>query len=434
MANYGTPDLTGLLPDYHVTELIKRIFRDNQKLVFKFPVFDNAELVVYRLVPGDVPVLMVKDVDWEIGVDDIDEEAISEMLVIDNAFGNTTLLKNITIIKTFVTDYSVSLSFNQLYPNNVTLSSVDPEELVDATTEFVSNLALQVEQLRSVMASSNGNYSLESQTIKILEPDIDGINETNEITDETHNINTIAGISYIRPSYGAFFKDSVVIRRKLAQTLFILDTDYEIIDSDIPLTTMSANSSGVFRSIRFLTAFVGEVEIDYHAYGDTVSRTTMNTMKDIVVSMATFLNTNSMLTSGNLKSSPSFQNLSSVLNSLIGQFSILRNAIPLGIGKTNVLGIDNGNIDFNLDQANYFTHTSDGACTLSVSNLPDTGYWEIIVEATNWGSFVITHPWKMTSGVIAFTAAGTDKIKISGNGNAGNISIAVIENDIKLPA
>ncbi len=321
MANYGTPDLTGELLDYNVLQFDCGIFEANQQVVFDFPVFDNDKLTIERLVPGDNPVPMVKNVDWAIMSNDIDKKAKGRMLAIDEGFSGS-LLNIIIIINAFTDIYTVRISFNQLYPNNVTIPAVDPGEMVEITEEFIVGLALQVGQLNSMVSNRIGTFTAESQIIKIMSPDPDGTDPNNVITAEIHTLDVELGKRFIRPMYGSFFRNSLVCRNDDTDEVLSEGIDYAVIDNDITLTNASNNESGVYRTIKILNG-ITNASIDYRAYGETISQIAMINMKNVIVSIADFLNTNPLLTSGNLKHTPSFMSLSDEVSALRARLDAL---------------------------------------------------------------------------------------------------------------
>jgi len=326
MSMYYSYDLTGIDPEFYVTDVERMVFMNTQKIMFDIPVFDNEKLEVI-MVDG-LPVNLVRNTEFIILSSDINYDAMSKMKAIDASF-NKTLLKSITINKTFVSEYHIQLKFNQIYPNSFDYSIIDPLQHVELTPALISNMSRRLELLSEILLYRSKGYSIATGDIRVLDIDPDGTNPANMITNEIHNVNSLDNIIFIRPTYGAFFKNSLVVKNNLTQNVLTEDIDYKVIEADIAKTSTSANASGLFSTIKMLIEFVGDVKIDYQAYGGQTDVTSIVTTNEKINSIVDFLTGNPFITAPTLRSSPVITKMKDQLQSLEGKMRLLlQNGLP----------------------------------------------------------------------------------------------------------
>lgn len=326
MPSYFEPDLTGQHTDYFNPTNERIVHKASQIIQFDMPVYHNSLLEVY-IVDG-LPILLTEGTDWTVLASDIDNDSISRMKVIDPTF-NLVLLSSITIIRPYVDDYNIQIKFNQLYPNTIDYAPININNQIELTPTLVSNMVEQLAYLRNLVMNRADEFSVQSDVIKILDEDRNKTNNDNMILDEVHDINTMDNVAYIRPMYGTFFKDSVVVRNNISNVVYTEGTDYEIIEADLAKTSVTSNASGVYRTIKVTAQVVGELSIDYHAFGNMVDVLSMQTAKSKITAIDTFLADSAFVTPDTLKADPTITNISDKLMSLEGMMRILlQNGIP----------------------------------------------------------------------------------------------------------
>lgn len=87
-----------------------------------------------------------------------------------------------------------------------------------------------------------------------------------------------------------------------------------------------------------------------------------------------------------------------------------------------------GTVTLNYAEADRFVVTATGNITLALSNMPAGKASALLLEATNFGNYVITHPsgWRFDSGVVPdYTENGTDIVAIEQNGS-GTVTLLVL--------
>jgi hypothetical protein len=96
-------------------------------------------------------------------------------------------------------------------------------------------------------------------------------------------------------------------------------------------------------------------------------------------------------------------------------------------GTVENTGSVSGAITIDLNDGDYHKLTATGDITsITISNTP-TGSWGIIIEAVNWGAHTITlGSIEVPGGSITFTASGTDKLVLSGEGTNASLSTAQV--------
>ena len=314
MASY-VPDLTGLNPDCNIIGYLKTIFKSNQKIYFPIPAYDNENLKVYKI--GATNILLTKNIDYVIQEDDIDYDAISNLKNIDENF-NKTLIKSLTFIRPFTEQYKVSIDYNQIYISSYIINTTSRYEDIDISKDLIGEMLNKVNNLDFTVKSiinSNNNLSSESFNVKILGLDLNKENYDNFIQDEIHTINTIDGVYIIRPRYGSFFRDSVIIKSYVGEVLKE-NIDYEIFGFDNTKTKMTTNSSGVYNFIKITKTFVGEVSISYHAFGGELSVGTAESFLINYNNLLEYIKQEQYVTSDKLSSMKVIQDLKNKISDL----------------------------------------------------------------------------------------------------------------------
>ncbi len=326
MPNYTAPDLSGILPEYHVDTYQRMIYKSPQKLEFKVPVFENDLLEVILL--GTVPTPLIKGADWIVEVDDIHDDAISVAKSIDPAFDDV-LLKSVTIIRSYAEDYSVQLKFNQLTADVISYARLNSlTNDLEVTPTLVSNMIEQIEYLQQMILNADDSYSEQSSFAKILNIDTTGEDPANLIEDEEHDINTFGAVQFINCIYGAFYEGNLILKN--GQTDEIINPEnYKILEPDLAKTRNSSHPSGVYRSIKLEMDFVGIIKVTYQAYGGSTDILSMNHVKDRINIIEGFLSGNSFITPNTLHADPVVIRMLDKIQSMEGQMRLLlQNGLP----------------------------------------------------------------------------------------------------------
>ena len=327
MPSYYDIDKSGVDLAYYTTVYNRVIFKSPQKLKFDKPVFHNDMLEVID-ISGGVPTNLIEGTDWIVMPDDQHDDAIAYVKSIDSAF-NGVLLKSITIIKPYNSDYKVQLKFNQLYSDNIDYARINQYQELEVTPTLIGNMLEQVHYLQQMVLNSSDVYSAQSSEVKVLDEVPTGDDDTNLIVDEAHDINTIDGIAYIRTIYGAFFKDSVVIKNGNSGDALELGTHYEILEADLAKTNNTNNPSGVFMTIKITFDFVGEILVSYRAYGGATDVISVRKLHDRVLGVENFLSGNSFVTPHTLSADPAMMSINDKIQHLEGMMRLLlQNGLP----------------------------------------------------------------------------------------------------------
>lgn len=322
-----TPDLTGLDWSYYVNSYQRTIFRYPQKIPFDIPIFENDRLTITRLGTTNSP--LVKGVDYVINEDDIDYDAMSVCKNIDTNFSGI-LLKSITVLffPTINSNFKIQVTFNQLFADDINYAAINREQEIEVTPRLVANLVARVEYLQQMAVNSSVTYSDQSNITKVaLEEYPNGDNDDNLITDEFHDLDTLNGKSFIRPIYGSFFKDSVIVKNSLTNEEF---TDgLEIQDLDISRTKTTSNESGVYRLIKVTKSFVGQVKVTYRAYGGIADVASIRSIQSQLNIIESFLSNTSYITPSTLSADPTIILILNKLQELDGTMRLLlKNGLP----------------------------------------------------------------------------------------------------------
>jgi len=325
MSNY-TPDLSGMDWNYYSTTYQRTIFRAIQKLKFDVPVFQNERFEIGVL--GNGTLILEPNVDWVVQADDIDYDAMSVCKSINSNFTGI-LLKSITIIRPYSSEYKVQVKFNQLFADYINYARINKDQTIEVTPTLVGNMLEQLTYLQQMVLNPSGLYSPQSSLVKILDENPAGDSVDHLIVDEKHDIDTINGIKYIRPIYGAFFYDSVVVRNGLSNEIFVIDVDYVVLEVDLVKTRATSNPSGVYRTIHILKPYVGEIKVAYRAYGGIADVASVRQLHDRVWAMEEYLSRSSHVTPATLPADPTIIAMRNKLQEIEGQMRLLlQNGLP----------------------------------------------------------------------------------------------------------
>ncbi len=325
MPNYQ-PDLTGTAPANYIDTYQRMVWKAGQKLLFDVPVFDNDALEVIAV--GGVPETLIAGIDYVINIDDTHDDAIGFCKTIDNEF-TLTLVKSITITRAFVENYLIQCKFNQLFADDIRYTKLNTtSDTLEVTPALISNVVEQIDYLQQMTLNASDTYSSQSELAKMLEIDRTGVRPGNRVPGEHHDINTINGVSFVKPIYGAFYSDNLDVFNVLTGEILPPEA-YRIHEPDLAKTRNSGNHHGVFRSIEILIEFVGQIGLNYQAYGGSTDVVSMNSLKDKMVVMETFLSENSFITPGTLHAETSIIKLYNKIADLEGNMRLLlQNGLP----------------------------------------------------------------------------------------------------------
>ena len=234
--------------------------------------------------------------------------------------GSTTNLKNI------IAEY-------QSYKNNLADVYGDGEGplyspgLMRTVIERINDLSN--ERMSSIVAE-NKAYS------SCLEIDLTGKKSENFIKNEQHLVDTTSDKFVIRPINGSFYRypgddlkvvfvdPSNTTTKTLSQETGDGAGDYEVIGVNYSKTAMSEPTGGVYEFIALKKAFVGQVFIDYHAFGGEVSVADITNIQNDIVALKDKINNDGLLTTSNIKKSILITNMLDRLDALEHQLEHYR--------------------------------------------------------------------------------------------------------------
>lgn len=362
--SYFTMDLTGENPAYKVPNNKKRIVVDEQVLEFYTPVYlDTLELVIEDTVNSP----MIPDVDWIVTKDDYDYEATGRAQLEDKNF-DRKLIKSVHVIKPFVVPYTVNAAYQQLFPNVISYILQNPTEDVEITPQVLWQMLQDVENLKLATAPIEDVHAAAERKPILLPPDPDKIYKTNVIDGEVWEVDTSANKKIIFPVAGAFFRDSLKIVRGRVDSVDEADgqpdrflkenEDYIVVGPDAYGIHHTSNDSGVFHLILFKIPYVGDVTLQYHAYGGTPTQYDVRALYESLTNVYHWVTSADVLTSGTVGQT-----------ALMREFRARLNAVEATVRKLALQG-----------QPSYGDCTN-GNCIKKKISSPDTEFhWWTIAE------------------------------------------------------
>ena len=302
---YSLPDKTGTDPRYKVVNDMYNINDKNQKLIFdpsNGPIFKDS-LEIYKIdasvTKRNAPARLQEGTDYYIQTDDIDYTTESKIYVMNDI--KKRIIKSVSFKLNCDVPVTVSLNYQLVYCANPNSDPNSVGGVVDLTPDTIIELFREISNLKLQYQSYLTNAALPQNmdAPKLLRYDINKENDNNIITDEVYNVNTFIRHNAIFPKYGAFFKDSVVVKDSNGNTLQ-LGKDYLIQMDNLGFTKLTSNKSGVCDCILIIRDCTGEVKVTYHAVGGKVVVQDISSMYSHIVNIREYLANNKFVTSEGL--------------------------------------------------------------------------------------------------------------------------------------
>ena len=227
------------------------------------------------------------------------------------------LINQIVIPKIVTSPYYISIDY-QAYHRPFASVKGDGEGpmyspgLMRSVIERVDELSIG--RYDNVVAKSDG-------AIHCLAMDLTGHNPDNFIQHEKHLVNTSDNKFVIRPICGSFYRFNgadlqLVYAANDTSAAVVLQPetgdgsgDYEVIGLNHTKTAMSEPTGGVYEFIILKKAFVGNVYVDYHAFGGEITTADINNLATLINSLQANLQNDRILTANNIVKSTVVANM-----------------------------------------------------------------------------------------------------------------------------
>lgn len=329
MTSYSVPDNTGKNPAYLQVNLPFYIYENNIKLKFEnSPVFASS---IRMILTDGSSLILQKDVHWKIDASDIDQTAMSKAFLENRNFSEQ-LLQSVTFISPDIVGKQIAVNVQQFY-DTIPGRLFDDGSPIQFSPALLKSLISGLADVRQQIAKVRSPVTPNDHAPVLLKFDINAERASNVITGEKVTVNTVAGGKVIRLVQGAFFADSLVIKKDgvpLSKT-----TDYLVIFPS-PLTKQSTNKSGIYQFIHLVTPITGELTIDYHALGGEVQQDDVAALYDLAVSLKTFLNEQIFVTADTISETAAFRALHARLQTQEDKMrSLLSGSPSYGDANTN---------------------------------------------------------------------------------------------------
>jgi hypothetical protein len=296
---YLEMDLTGQNELYAIDNHVFLIVANNMKLSLKGTVHvDSIKVTLMGTINQNMP----KDIDWTVQEDDMDYEAMGAARLRDPDFTGK-LCKSITIVKPYVADYKLSLKYQRLYPVHGKLAFFN-EEPLEFDPSMLAWMLRSLDYLMNIIGPVKDVQGPNYQNPWGLEPDPYLKRPENFIQDEIHQVNVPNGVTFIHPIGGSFHKDTLTIIDLNTGNTLHSDVDYKAYGMHPHKTRLSSHTGGVYEFILFLKPYVGNVRINYHAYGGSVTISDHRILLENLNNIMTFIGQSQFVTYENLKDAP----------------------------------------------------------------------------------------------------------------------------------
>lgn len=295
-------DLTGIDPEYLVSNRLYRVFQTNQIIQLPEPAFMTSLEVIEHTQGGNVTLTKGTSADYWVREEDYDIDAMSEAKIIDSTF-DKILIKSFVVIKPLTTEYEIGVNYQKLRS-----SLVDDAYREGVPVEYSQNLMAEVitsiRYLEAMAGREDSAFGGCAGIIDVLDEDRSGIKPENLITDERHTMDVPNHKRVISPAYGSFYKHDLTLKLVSTGATLVENTDYIIIGANLPKTRTCDHPSGVFDYIYIVSAIVGDIDVTYHAYGGEVTPISFNSLRDALKRICLYLVDTDFLTASALPYNP----------------------------------------------------------------------------------------------------------------------------------
>lgn len=319
---YQQPDLTGTNALYKVEDRIYSAVRTYQKINLDGVAY--ADTLELRVALNNT--VLARDVDWTIEVDDYADDAMSVAKNINIEF-NRILVKSVTLQKPVIDLLKIRMSYQGFYPVEAKwLMNQGQTGVMEITPATIYNLLQDVHYLKTITSSIQSAQAPNEIDAKLLEEDIGMSKPENFIEKERHDINVPGNISIIRPIAGAFFEGTEVVKNVLLGEVLQPGIDYVCFGTDLARTSIATVTNAVMNYILIKSPIVGEIDIDYHAFGGEVTLYDGHALRKAIMDIAYHLNSTHYMTPDTLGSTPTMHELRTKVAILEENMRILANA------------------------------------------------------------------------------------------------------------
>jgi hypothetical protein len=322
MSVYYSPDLTGVNPDYLVTNDIYVITSTNERIVFEEPIFANS-IAATLIATGNIP--LVRGIDWNYTTSDIAVTATAKVLTLNPSF-DLVLIYAVEVIRTVTTPITISFQYQKLYPV-IDKVSVFDNRRIDLTPSMILEMRNRLHALELQVRSADTTTSISNATPKLLQIDLSGTASANLITNEVYTVNTLIGVNVIFPLSGSFYATGLILKLNDGSgTILTLGTDYQIFGLNVGKTRATRSTSSVNDFVIVSKPYVGPIEVTYQAFGGEATVNDVTTIYGALQSITTYLETTPFVTVPSLATSPILLSLIDRQNALEDQLRVLINS------------------------------------------------------------------------------------------------------------
>lgn len=291
-------DLTGENPLFKRTLIPFRIYKANQIIELREPVF-SASVMVQSGNPLTTYTNFTKG-------GTIDDTTTSKIRYAASEAGITfsaALINRLTVTGYTGTEFTIYVTYQSLYrdPASISGSSIGP----DYSPELMMSVLNKLSFLQGVLPPIPDITVEETTAINVLEEDITGTNPDNYIKDEIHlQVNTLVNRSVVRPAHGSFYKKDLLV--KLGEVTLVEDIDYKVVGINLGKTRVTTSNDSVYDYIVFTKAITTgtAVTLNYRAFGGMVCPITMNQTRALLKNIIEYIKLGNFVTADNLKDQP----------------------------------------------------------------------------------------------------------------------------------
>ena len=353
------PDLTGINSQYYHPADQYAAYITNQQIFFDQTLYQQGLV----LTPVGSVTPWVYGTDWTVQASDVDTVTMTQAVALLPGF-NLTLLKSITILHAQANlPLFLSVASQSYLPRPENMPPLPDAN--NALTALLESIVARISEIETATTQVTTSIVGGSNTPVLLAFDINGINPSNLISNETYVVNTYTGQSTIRPIQGSFFKNSLII--SVNGQVLTAGTDYQAVGLNSAKTIQTLNSSGIYDLILLTYDYAGPVQVTYQAVGGDATVSDLTAVYQNLQNIQNFLATGGFLTSDQLLSSSAMQNLINKTSALENQMRVLLSGAP-----------------------NYGDSTN-GAAVVKNLRAPDTGlhWWNVAKLYTVTGSTTV---------------------------------------------
>ena len=183
-----------------------------------------------------------------------------------------------------------------------------PDKLLDK--EVIANLHNTINNFKIIPSPDDVNR------IKVLDVDLDGTLKANYVTEEVHTMDVPNHQTVIQFDAGSFYLEDLKLTLVSTGQELVKNTDYVVVGMNYGKTKITRNTSAVWDFILVISPIVGDIAVEYRAFGGQVTRLNVEDIKSMLIEILTAIKHGEFIRCDDLKNCPTIIHIEEEINDM----------------------------------------------------------------------------------------------------------------------